>query len=497
METGEAHRRAAAWWQEFTKTNNAAFYPFIFDRHRYLVLMGGGGSGKSIFAGRKILERAATEPGHRFLVCRKVDKTIELSCFSQLCAQAGRYYADALDRILKSPRSLQFKNGSEIVFSGLDDVEKLKSIVGITGIWIEEASEITESDFNQLDIRLRDRSPYYQQIILSFNPIHTQHWLKKRFFDRDDPRARTSRTTYRDNRFLSAQAIATLEGFRQTDEYFYRVYALGEWGISGKSVFSPAAVEAQLAKGIKPLCCGEFSYTYDGLRMGETAFIRQEQGCVLIYTEPERGVPYAIGADTAGEGSDSFVAQVLDNRTGEQVATLAMRTDEDVFARQLYCLGMYYNTALLGVEVNFSSYTTRELERLNYPKQYVRESVDDYTHALRRSYGFRTDSKTRPVMIANLIQSFREHPEHVRDEKTLREMLCFVRDENMRAAAETGAHDDYVMALAIAHMIRPQQAYLVPGKYGTERWTKSMLQDYERASAAEKKYLKTLWCEKG
>ena len=53
METGEAHRRAAAWWQEFTKTNNAAFYPFIFDRHRYLVLMGGGGSGKSILQGEK------------------------------------------------------------------------------------------------------------------------------------------------------------------------------------------------------------------------------------------------------------------------------------------------------------------------------------------------------------------------------------------------------------------------------------------------------------
>ena len=496
MELCEGQRGAVAWWREFARTNNVAFYPFIFDRHRYLVLMGGGGSGKSIFAGRKILERAATEPRHRFLVCRKVDKTIELSCFSQLCAQARRYYSDRLDRILKSPRSLQFKNGSEIVFSGLDDVEKLKSIVGITGIWIEEASEITESDFNQLDIRLRDRSPYYQQIILSFNPIHTQHWLKKRFFDRDDPRARTSRTTYRDNRFLGAQAIQTLEGFRQTDEYFYRVYALGEWGVSGKSVFSPAAVEAQLAKGIVPLSCGEFSYAYDGVRIEQISFSRQQQGCICVYSEPICGVPYVIGVDTAGDGSDSFVGQVLDNRTGEQVATLAMRTEEDVFARQLYCLGIYYNTALIGIEVNFSSYPTRELERLNYPRQYVRESVDDYTHALQRAYGYRTDTKTRPVMIATLIQSFREHPELVRDETTLREMLCFVRDENMRAAAEAGAHDDYVMALAIAHMIRPQQAYIVSSRISTARWTRSMREDFERASAAEKKYLKSLWGEK-
>ena len=87
----------------------------------------------------------------------------------------------------------------EILFAGLDDVEKLKSIHDITGIWIEEASEIEERDFDQLDIRLRGESRYYQQIILTFNPITITHWLKKRFFDRKDPRVRTHRSTYKDN----------------------------------------------------------------------------------------------------------------------------------------------------------------------------------------------------------------------------------------------------------------------------------------------------------
>ena len=84
--------QAALWYQQLCDSNNAKFVPLFFDEHRYLVLMGGGGSGKSIFAGRKILERAVTEQGHRFLVCRKVAKTLRDSCFRQLVGQLSDYY---------------------------------------------------------------------------------------------------------------------------------------------------------------------------------------------------------------------------------------------------------------------------------------------------------------------------------------------------------------------------------------------------------------------
>ena len=62
---------------------------------------------------------------------------------------------------------------------------------------------------------------------MSFNPISIQHWLKKRFFDRNDPRARVHESTYKDNRFLDDAAIRTLESFQETDEYYYQVYCLG------------------------------------------------------------------------------------------------------------------------------------------------------------------------------------------------------------------------------------------------------------------------------
>lgn len=486
---------AAMWYQDLRATNNDKFMPLFFDRHRYLVLMGGGGSGKSIFAGRKILERAVSEPGHRFLVCRKVGKSLRESCFRQLEGMVTKYYPDAGVHVMRSEMRITFRNGSEIIFSGLDDVEKLKSIYHITGIWIEEASEIDKRDFQQLDIRLRDESPYYKQIILSFNPISATHWLKAYFFDRKDPRAVTSRSTYRDNRFLPEEEIRTLEGFRETDPYYYSVYCLGEWGVIGQTIFPAARVQERLSKLSIPGEQGFFNYDYDDVRIQDPRWERADDGYITVYRPPEDGVPYVIGADTAGEGSDYFVAQVLDNRTGEQVAVLRRdHIDEDLFARQLYCLGMYYNTALIGAETNFSTYPVRELERLRYPKQYVRETEDSYTHKPKQAFGFRTDNKTRPAAIAALVAEVRERAEQLHDRATLEEMLTFVRNEAGRAEAEAGAHDDCIMALAIAHYIRPQQRTerTVPE---TERvvWTEDMWDDWRHADAAGRAYLENKW----
>ena len=69
------------------------------------------------------------------------------------------------------------------------------------------------------DIRLRTKFPYYLQMIISFNPISITHWLKKRFFDNPDPRATVHESTYKDNRFLTQEAIQTLEAFKERDEY--------------------------------------------------------------------------------------------------------------------------------------------------------------------------------------------------------------------------------------------------------------------------------------
>ena len=216
----ERTQAALIKFKQLQERNNDTFLPLFWDMNRHLVLCGGGGSGKSIFAGQKVLERITSEQGHRILVCRKVARTLRESCFRQLIGQIREYYNHSDFTINKTDMTITYKNGSEIVFSGLDDVDKLKSIYHITSIWIEEASELDESDYNQLNIRLRDETKYYKQIITTFNPISATHWLKQRFFDKYADNVTTHRSTYKDNRFLNSDEGQTLEDFKDTDPYY-------------------------------------------------------------------------------------------------------------------------------------------------------------------------------------------------------------------------------------------------------------------------------------
>lgn len=488
----------ALWWKDMRETNNEHFLPLFFDQHRYLVLKGGGGSGKSIFAGRKVLERVTTEQGHRWLVCRKVARTLRDSCFAQLRSQITDYYPDAGAKVNKGDMWIGFPNGSEIIFAGLDDVEKLKSIYNITGIWVEEASELERGDFNQLDIRLRTNFRYYLQMILTFNPISVNHWLKQRFFDAPEPRARVDESTFRDNRFLPEENIRSMEGFKETDPYYYMVYYLGQWGVTGKTVFNAAAVSARLEEIKPPVMRGFFEYSEepDGVRVKDWRWVDDPDGPVKVYKKPEPGRPYVIGGDTAGEGSDWFLGQVLDNITGEQVCTLRHQYDEDTYAKQMFCLGMHYNEALIAPETNFSTYPVKLLDLMGYRNLYVREVEDEFDGKIKHAFGFRTDRLTRPVIISELIRILRDNIRTVNDKETLLEMLTFVRNEKLRPEAEPGSHDDCVLSLAIAHYVRPQQRMNVETSQpdaGGAKWTEDMWEDYRNADKAGRELLVRLW----
>lgn len=263
---------------------------------------------------------------------------------------------------------------------------------------------------------------------------------------------------------------------------------------SGNPVFDNESILERLGNLPKPCMVGEFVYDYDGLRISNIRFEEKKDGCVKIHQRPKDNFPYVLGGDTAGEGSDFFTGQVLDNSTGKQVAVLRGKMEEQVYAHQMYCLGVWYNTALIGVELNYSSYPVRELERLGYPNLYVRIREDQFTHKPTNSYGVVTNSATRPLMIAELVAVMRDTPENVVDEDTLREMLVFAYNERRRAEAMVGEHDDLVMALAIAHHIRPQMRYTPTKKAGVAvKWDESMWEDFRAASESEKQLLLEKW----
>ena len=139
-----------------------------------------------------------------------------------------------------------------------------------------------------------------------------------------------------------------------------------------------------------------------------------------------------------------------------QVATLRHQMNADLYAKQVYCLAMYYKKALVGIESNFDSFPIKELERLGYRHQYIRKNENKINGRSMQEYGFRTDMRTRPEIISNLQQFVRQYSNLINDRDTLAEMLEFIYNKDMRPEAQEGSHDDLVMALAISLKIRDQ-----------------------------------------
>lgn len=222
---------------------NESFAKLLNDKSRVEIIYGGAGSGKSHFVAEKILIKSLSEKGHKWLIVRKVARTIRYSVWALITSLISQEDLNRGVKINKTDFSITFANGNEIIFLGLDDVEKLKSIFGITGIWIEEASEITEDDFKQCNLRLRGVTRVQKQIILTFNPISHLHWLKKIFFDNKRDNCIIHKSTYKDNVFIDDEYKRELENLKNEDLTFYNIYALGEWGVLGNLVFTNYIIE--------------------------------------------------------------------------------------------------------------------------------------------------------------------------------------------------------------------------------------------------------------
>lgn len=446
------------------KVFNDVYLPYLNNEDRYLVFYGGGSSGKSYFIAERYIYKLIHPKRCNLLVVRQTGDTNRKSTFPLLKHVISNWNLGEHFKINESDMRIRCKlTGNEVAFAGLDDVEKIKSITfengELTDIWIEEATECQEPDINQLKVRLRGGKSK-KQMVLSFNPINIQHWIKKHFID--SGLATVCFSTYKDNKFLTDDDRKALEDLKNTDEYTYEVYCLGHWGILGKTVFDARAIQKRLESIPKPIRTGYFKYDYDGLRITNIQWVNDKSGYIKLYTLPNQlyDTAFALGGDTAGEGSDFFVADVIDAKTGIQVAKLRHQFDADQYTRQVYCLGRYYRDALIGIEANFDSYPIRELQRLGYPKQYTREAQDTYTGKTEKRFGFKTTSLTRPTIISKLIEIVREHCDTINDKDTLEELLTIVRNEKGRIEAPQGGHDDQMMSLAITHEIRDQVVFI-------------------------------------
>jgi phage terminase large subunit len=232
---------------------NAHFREVNRSKQRYRVLRGSAGSGKSVNIAQDYILKLGDPKfaGANLLCVRKVNETNRNSTFAELTGAINRIYGERAEEyweILRSPLTIRSRvTGNEVIFRGMNDVrdrEKVKSINFAHGklvwIWVEEATELQESDVDILDDRLRgilDNPNLYYQITFTFNPVSATHWIKRKYFDYESPDVLTNHSTYLQNRFIDPAYHRRMMRRKEQDPEGYEIYGLGNWGELGGLIF--------------------------------------------------------------------------------------------------------------------------------------------------------------------------------------------------------------------------------------------------------------------
>ncbi|PNP88242.1 terminase [Listeria newyorkensis] len=238
---------------------NSHFKEFNSCKKRYRIGRGSAGSGKSVNTAQDYIAKLSDMryKGANLLCVRKIDVSNRNSTFAELKKAINEtfgpyakkfWYINESNMLLRS-----LVTGNEVIFRGVrhdGDREKLKSITfshgKLTWVWIEEATELLESDVDIIDDRLRgilDNPNLYYQITMTFNPVSSTHFIKRKYFDITDPDVFTHHSTYKQNRFIDAAYDRRMERRKRDDPEGYKVYGLGEWGELEGLVFKNFVLE--------------------------------------------------------------------------------------------------------------------------------------------------------------------------------------------------------------------------------------------------------------
>lgn len=273
-----------------------------WDYEQYL-LFGGYGSGKSYHVALKIVLKLLEEK-RTALVVRQVRETMKESCFVlfkeilskldmlediKLRGNQNPYSGKAV--AVSSPLEIRFTNGSRIIFRGMDNAEKIKSIHGVSIVWIEEGSEVRYDGYTELLGRIRE-SKVSLHFIITTNPVGKENWIYNTFFVRTDNKGKqktiqspeevykrrtlvnkTNGVYYHhslpdDNPFLPASYIRRLDSLKQSDSRLWVVARWGRFGASGTRVLPNFVVAKDAKQFVNKVNNISSNYHYFGLDFG-------------------------------------------------------------------------------------------------------------------------------------------------------------------------------------------------------------------------------------
>jgi hypothetical protein len=243
---------APAW----SKVINQRFIPLISCKDKHIICYGSRGSSKSYWAAETIVDRCVNWSNYSCLVIRAEENKHLDSTFKLLKATIDKNGYTNLFKCTVSPLKIKCINGNEIIFRGMDDIDKIKGLEGINAVWFEEEIPKNENDFETVTLTVRANNVPFIQYIYTINPTipdHENHWFYKRWFldkngneeidlsfrkclslETDDGEiieewATVHHSTYLDNRWLNKQTKNQIELLKLKDPYTYATQALGRW----------------------------------------------------------------------------------------------------------------------------------------------------------------------------------------------------------------------------------------------------------------------------
>lgn len=300
---------------------NKVYLPYYNKPQFIQIYYGGSSSGKSYFLASKVVLDVIQ--GANYLVCRNVAKTIRNSVFNEISKAISYMGVGMYFTINKSDMVVTCTlNGRQILFAGLDDAEKIKSVTPANSvlhrIWVEEATEVKRDAFKQLTKRLRGKTDIKKCVILSFNPILRSHWIYQEFFGEwqddkthyENENISILKTTYKDNLFLTDDDRYNLEN--EQDEYFYQVYSLGNFGILGHVIFKNWHVE-DLSDRIP-----QFDKIYNGCDFGYSS---DPNAIIKVHLDKARKKIYIFDEWYQAGMTDEELVRVCRKMIGNQYIT--------------------------------------------------------------------------------------------------------------------------------------------------------------------------------
>lgn len=384
------------------------YWPYVRDYNtRFNVFYGGAGSGKSYFVAQKIILKIL-QYQRKLLVVRKVGNTLRDSIWA-LFLRLLYKIPQVIKSINKSEYTIELINGSVIIFKGLDDAEKVKSIEGITDIVIEEASELTEDDFDQLNLRLRAKCGMLQ-IHLMFNPVSKANWVYKHFFKNGTPADTVIvHTTYKDNPHLPQEYIDSLLRLERTNPAYFKIYVLGDFATLDKLVFPVKTVRIINADEVKtlPFWIGmDFGYTNDPTAITWGYMDRENLKLYITGEYDKRGMTNDVIATTIinlGFAKERIVADSAEpksiaelKRLGISRITAAVKGPDSVKngIDRLQRFDIIIDERCTKTVEEFDNYTWLKDRKTG---EYINEPIDTYNHHIDSiRYGVQNVMRKKP-----------------------------------------------------------------------------------------------------